>query len=72
MHIGQRAVDFEIDTDALCNVIHVSTVEKLGLSHLIRRPDSRVAGIHDVRKTFGAMVVECKYKDQVYRMRLVV
>ena len=71
--MGTDSVDFEIDTGATCNIIHVSTVKKIGLSHLVRNTTAQVRGIHNVvRKGFGEMFVACKYRDQVYECRFVV
>ena len=74
LQLGKCAsVVFEIDTGASCNVLHVNTVRKSGLEHLVRNTETKINGVHGiVQKAVGEIVVKCTYKGGVYDCKFLV
>ncbi len=69
MEMRGKTVKLEIDTGARCNLMCLSTVQKLGLEGDIQKSNVRINGVHgNVIKAYGVVKIPCVYKDKTYDM----
>ena len=66
-------MEFEIDTGASCNIIHLRTVKNNGLNHLVRNTSVQINGVRGVtHNAVGEMVAMCGYKGRTYEGTVIV
>ena len=70
LNIYGKAVKFEIDCEAACNILSMCTVEAIDMSHRLTPSDVIISGVSGTRmKSFGCIVLPCRYKDTVLNLQ---